>query len=303
MQNRHLVESISRHILDDGYQETPVEGLGLFRQSEPTAQRTAVLYEPSICVVAQGMKYAHIGQRTVTYDPASYLLSTLTLPVEMEIPDASPEAPFLGLVLCFDPMLVSTLLAEMDDFVEWPSATPEAGEAIASTPLTEDLARAIARLVDCIDDPLDAKVLGPNLVREILYEALRGPQGHLLRDRVLRDSHANRVARVVTYLEEHFNESLDIDSIAQHAGMSASALHHHFKQVTALSPMQFVKRLRLHQARALLISGRASSEAAFEVGYNSASQFSREFRRLFGVPPSQLRGPRASTTSSLVERP
>ena len=132
-------------------------------------------------------------------------------------------------------------------------------------------------------------MLGPTLIREILYEVLRGPNGHVLRNSLLREGSTNRVAQAVTFVEKNYQEPLDVETLARQAGMSTSALHHHFKQATALSPMQYVKKIRLHQARALLLSGRAAAEAAFEVGYNSPSQFSREFRRLFGVSPKEMR--------------
>ncbi len=136
---------------------------------------------------------------------------------------------------------------------------------------------------------MERRLLAAGVQRELLFEVLRGPNGQLLRNFVLRDGSAHRVARVVSFLEKNFREPLDVKAIAKRAGMSSSSLHEHFKRATALSPIQFVKRMRLHQARALLLSGRGASEAAFDVGYTSASQFSREFRRMFGHPPSQVR--------------
>ena len=282
-----LIAQVLHHTPVEGFSETPVPGLGLYRQSEPTTQPKPDIYGASICVIVQGTKRLQVGDRAITYDPWNYLISALTLPVEAEIPDATPEKPFLGFVIRFDPVLVGKLLAEIDDLVKWPQDPPR--QAISACPMTDSLVRVMSRLLDCIDDPADRKVLAGALIREALYEVLRGPHGWVLREQALRGGSTHRVARAVAFLEKNFREPLDIDTIARHAAMSPSALHQHFKHLTGLSPIQFVQRLRLHEARALLIGGRAAAEAGFEVGYNSPSQFSREFRRLFGIPPSRLR--------------
>ncbi len=281
-----LASLIARHTRVEGPTDTDVPGLVLMR-AHGSMKRRPVVYETSLCVVAQGSKCAHLGGRTFVYDPMHYLMCALTLPVESEIRTASAERPFLGLVLRFDPALVGQLLLEMDEFVAWSDAPPR--EAIVSGRMNAHLVRAMTRLVGCLDDPMEQNVLAPALTREILFEVLRGPHGHVLRSRVLRDGSAHRVARVVSFLEEHYAEPVDVAAMAKQAGMSQSALHHHFKEATTLSPMQFVKKMRLHKARTLILSGQGAAEAAFAVGYNSPSQFSREFRRLFGTPPSHVR--------------
>ncbi len=282
-----LIDQVLRHTSGEGLSETPVPGLGLYRQSEPTTQPMPVVYDPSICVITQGRKILRMDGRTIVYDPWNYLISALTLPIEAEIPEATHEKPFLGFVIRFDPVQVGKLLAEIDDLVQWPKDPPR--QAISACPMNDVLIRAMARLLGCIDDPTDRKVLAGALIREILYEVLRGPRGYVLRDQALRGGSTHQVARAVAYLEQNYRKPLDIETIARQAAMSPSALHQHFKQLTALSPIQYVQHLRLHQARALLLGGRAAAEAGFEVGYNSPSQFSREFRRLFGVPPSRIR--------------
>ena len=282
-----LAEQVMRHTPVEGLTETPVPELSLYRQSEPTAKAIPAIYDPSICVIVQGTKRLWVGDRAITYDPWNYLISALTLPVEAEVPEATPEEPFLGFVIRFDPVLVGKLLAEIDDLIAWPKDPPR--HAISACPMTDALARAMIRLLGCIEDPTDRKVLAEALIREILYEVLRGPRGWVLREQALRGGNTHRVARAVTFLEQHFREPVDVEAIARHVAMSPSALYQHFKQLTGLSPIQYVQRLRLHEARALLIGGRAAAEAGFEVGYNSPSQFSREFRRLFGMPPGQLR--------------
>ena len=287
MSNPKLIEQLLHHTPDQGFNETTIPQLRLYRRIHPTTEPMPAIYEPSICVIIQGSKRLLMGDRAVTYDPWNYLVNALTLPLHAEMPEASPDKPFLGFLIRFDPVDVGTLLAEIDNQVQWPLDPPP--QAISPCPLDEALAHTMNRLVGCLDDTLDRRILASGLIREILYRVLRGPKGWILREQALRGGKANQVARAVAYLEENFRENLDVESIARQAAMSPSALHQHFKQMTALSPMQYVQRLRLHQARALLLSGRAAAEAGFEVGYNSPSQFSREFRRLFGVPPSRVK--------------
>lgn len=286
VESNRLADLIREHTRNEGVTETPLEALVLTRISAPTV-KIPVVYGPSLCVVAQGAKRAHLGERSYTYDANHYLLCSLTLPVESELPWATPESPFLGAVLRIDTHLVGQILLEMEDFMHWPEAAGE--PVIVAGPVTEHLRRSIVRLLQTLEDPMDRAVLAPGLIREALYEVLRGPHGRLLRDCVLRNGSANRVSRVIRFLEENYRRPLDIDEIAKHAGMSASALHHHFRQATAMSPIQFVKKLRLHRARAMLIAGHPAGEAASEVGYTSPSQFSREFRRFFGLAPHQVR--------------
>jgi AraC-like DNA-binding protein len=168
------------------------------------------------------------------------------------------------------------------------SETRAAPGICISSPLTGRLRLSLIRLLRLLDDPLDCSILAPNLLYELHYEVLRGPHGYLLRNCVYNDSRSNRVAPIVHYIEENFRRSLDIDTIARVAGMSASTLHQYFREVTSMSPMQFVKSLRLHQARMLLLSGSQASEACYRVGYSSPSQFSREFKRFFGDLPSEV---------------
>lgn len=286
-----VIAQVLRHASDEGFTETPVPGLRVFRQSVPTVRPMPTIYDPSICVITQGTKRLRVGDRAITYDPWNYLISAFTLPVEAEIPEATPEEPFLGFVIRFDPVLVAKLLAEIDDLMEWPKNPPR--EVIGACPMTEDLLRTLTRLLGCIDDATDRRVLAAGLIRETLYQVLRGPRGWVLREQALRGGSTRQVGRAVAFLEQRFREPLDVETIARNAAMSPSALHQHFKQLTGLSPIQYVQRLRLHEARALLLGGRTAAEAGFEVGYKSPSQFSREFRRLFGVPPSQLRSVKA----------
>ncbi|MEM9555618.1 MAG: AraC family transcriptional regulator [Acidobacteriota bacterium] len=281
-----LVDIALRHAPHTGFTDTDVLGLRFYRQDTPSLEPMPVVYEPSVCVIVQGEKRLRFGERILTYDPGHYLVNALTVPIEAEIPEASAERPFLGFLLRFESVQLGKLLAEIDE-------RPEPDEAIWQTMdtcrLDDDLVRAFTRLLRCLDDSTDLRILAGSLVREILYEVLRGPGGHLLRAQAARGGRARQVGQAVAFVEANYREPLTVDAIAREAAMSPSALHQHFKQLTALSPMQYVQRYRLHQARALLHNGHAAAEAGHEVGYRSPSQFSREFRRLFRVPPSQVR--------------
>lgn len=282
-----LAQLIARHAPHEGSFPTPIPGLSVVRITQPMARRP-VLYGASLCVVAQGQKRARIEDHTVVYDRLHYLVCALPLPVESEIEHASPEQPFLGAVLDLDMSELGRLLLELEDLMTWPAHDGQS-PALATSRMTQDFERAMTRLLEVADDPVRRRVLSPLLLREVYFEALRGAQGPQLRHCVLHDGHARQVAKVVHFLEHHYRGPVDVESMAKHAGMSASALHQHFKQVTSLTPMQYVKKLRLHHARAAMLSGKGASEAAIEVGYASPSQFSRDFRRFFGFAPTQVR--------------
>lgn len=282
-----LVQHIARLSTGPGVTQTPWPGLLAARVTAPMA-RTPVVYTPSLCVVAQGRKVAYLGDQTFEYNPSSYLLVSLPLPIESEIVEASEAEPLVAAVVNFDRGRVGKLLVEMEAFVQG-QPTSGASSSVAPCDMTDRVHDALNRFLSAVADPMTRQVLGPGLERELIFEILRGPNGHLLRNFVLRDGSTHRVASVVSYLETNFREPLDVKAMAKRAGMSSSSLHEHFKRATSLSPTQFVKRMRLHEAHAQLLSGRGASEAAFDVGYSSPSQFSREFRRMFGQAPSQVR--------------
>ncbi len=285
----HLQSLLHRLAVRPGVIQTDWPGLVVARLEQPV-KRTPVVYAPSLCVVAEGQKLAYLGDRVFEYNPHNYLLCSLPLPIESEIPAATPERPVLATVLRFNLALLGRLLVEMEEFeefIDWPVDTTV--PAVAPCEMTPRVRAALIRLLQVVQHPMERRVLGPGTERELLFEVLRGPNGNLLRNFVLRDGSAHRVSRVVSFLEKHFREPLDIKSIAEQAGMSSSSLHQHFKRATSLSPIQFIKRMRLHEARAMLLRGCGASEVAFDVGYTSPSQFSREFRRMFGQSPTQVR--------------
>jgi AraC-like DNA-binding protein len=269
----------------NGRQSTAWPGLEIVREDHPIA-RTPVVYEPCLCVIAQGCKRAYLGNEAFTYDPLHYLVVAVPLPIESEVVEASPDQPYLALRLRLQAATISDLLLEIgDDAGPHGNGAPQRG--IYISPVSDALYGALLRLVGALDHPADRRVLAPMAEREVLYHLLVGEQGEQLRAVALRDSHAHRIARVLRYLQMHYDQPLDIATIAEVASMSPSTLHHTFRDVTNSSPLQYLKQIRLHQARLLMLhDGLGAGEAAHRVGYGSDSQFSREYRRLFGVPPS-----------------
>lgn len=276
-----LVERIARAIRWDGTTQ-PLQGLYLSRSSVPLEPLHSVL-EPSLCVIAQGSKEVLLGESRYQYDPLHYLLATVELPRVSQVLEASRERPYLSLRLELAPALVGAVMSEAGL-----SALPGPADmrAITVSPLDVSLLDAIVRLVRLLDSPAEAPVLLPLIMREIIYRLMVGEQGPQLRHLALLGGYTPRIARAVERLRHDFDQPLSIESLARELGMSVSGLHHHFKAVTALSPLQFQKRLRLLEARRLMLGEDLdAASAAFRVGYHDASHFNREYKSLFGVPP------------------
>jgi AraC-like DNA-binding protein len=273
--------AVERQTGTDGVFETAVPALRLSRFSAPT-DLVAVVYEPCLCVVAQGAKEVILEGETYRLDPARSLLVSVDLPVAARVVEGSPGQPYLAVRLALDPAVVGEFLA---DGAAAPTPGPPA-RAIAVTPVEPPLLDAVRRLVDLLESLKDVQPLAPLVLREITYRVLCGPQGARLRQIAAAGAPAHRIARAVRWLKDHFAEPLRVEALARQVGMSPSAFHLHFKGVTALSPLQYQKRLRLQAARRLMLAGGLdAAEAAFRVGYESPSQFGREYRRLFGAPP------------------
>jgi AraC-like DNA-binding protein len=285
-----LAERIARAVPDDGFTE-PLDGLWLRRASGPTETVHGVS-TPAFCVIAQGSKEIWLGGECYRYDPAHYLMATSALPVASRITEASVERPFLNLLLRLDPALVGSVMVEAGYPVP---RTQSAVRAIDVSPLDADLLDAVVRLVRLLDAPTDARVLAPLFTREIFYRLLVGKQGDRLRQIATLGGHTHRIAKAINRLRDDFDRPLRIESLAQELGMSVSGFHQHFKEVTAMSPLEFQKQLRLQEARRLML-GEAldAAGAGYRVGYNDAAQFTREYKRLFGEPPmrdvERLRG-------------
>lgn len=285
-----LVERIGRAVQKDGVEE-PLPGLHLARSSVPHQPLHSVV-EPSICVIVQGSKEVLLGERRYHYDPTHYLLTTVTLPRVSQVLSASKERPYLSLRLELDPSLVSSVAVEADH--AW-SKQQAAVSAITVSLLDDHLREAFVRLVRLVDSPDHARVLGPLITREILYWLLMGEQGSRLRHLALQGGYTPDIVQAVQRLRQHFDQPLRIEEMAQDMGMSVSGFHHHFKALTALSPLQFQKQVRLQEARRLMLSEDLdATRAAYRVGYQDAAYFNREYKSLFGVPPmrdvQRLRG-------------
>jgi len=276
-----LAERIARALPRDGTVE-PQPDLHFRRHSTPTDQVHG-FYEPAFCVIAQGSKEILLGEKSFRYDPAHYLISTVELPLGGQVVDASPERPYLGFRLVLDPSVVTSVMVESclvqprgDDCVK----------AVDVSPLDANLLDATLRLVRLIDTPSEYRALAPLVVREIVYRLLTGAQGRRLRHLATFGGQAHRMVRAVEKLRENFDKPLRIEDLARELGMSVSGFHAHFKVVTAMSPLQFQKQLRLQEARRLMLSENLdAAEAAYRVGYDDASHFSREYKRHFGEPP------------------
>jgi AraC-like DNA-binding protein len=247
---------------------------------EPTAP-APVLFQPMMCFVLRGAKEVTIGNRRLRYDPASYFIATLDLPASGCILRASRSEPYLSATLMLDRRTLAELIVDV------PAPDTESSASFGTSPITPDLLDAWLRLLQLLDAPNDIAVLAPLIEREILYRLLAGPQGHVLRQVVSSDARLARVHQAVNWIRSHFDEPMRIDRLARIAGMSAASFHRHFKAVTAMSPLQYQKLLRLQQARRLLVANEDAARAGYAVGYESASQFSREYARLFGAPPAR----------------
>ena len=281
-----------RFVTGKGYSPSPVPQVKIL-YGDTFCQRQPVMYEPGIVIVFQGHKVGYCGNKVFQYDPRNYLLMTVPLPFECET-FASPEQPLVGLAVNIDTQVLQDLLIDIgdDDYLMKPRRE---SCGINLAPLTEEMLCATERLLDVMEKPLDARVLGPQIVRELLYHVLRGNCGASLQELVNRHTHFSQIAKALRRIENQYAENLSVEQLAYDVNMSVSAFHHNFKAMTNTSPLQYVKSYRLHKARLLMVhDGLKASTAATRVGYESASQFSREFKRMFGVTPSdelaRLRG-------------
>jgi AraC-like DNA-binding protein len=276
-----LAERIARALPEDGAVE-PLKGLHLNRSSTPTGPLYGVS-KPSFCVIAQGSKEVLLGDSRYRYDPAHYLLATVELPVVGQVIEASAEQPYLSLRLELDPALVGSVMVEAGHL----SARSQGDvRALDVSPLDAELLDATVRLLRLLGSPAEERILRPLITREIVYRLLRGDQGNRLRHLALLGGNTDRIAEAVERLRREFNQPLRIDSLAREMGMSVSGFHHHFKAVTAMSPLQFQKQIRLQEARRILLGENLdAASAGYRVGYDDASQFSREYKRMFGQPP------------------
>jgi AraC-like DNA-binding protein len=279
-----LAEILARHAHGDGIHESPIKGVGLIRASAPTMPMP-VVYEPTLCLVAQGRKQVVLGTKAYVYDAAKYLVASVDLPVMGSVIEASEARPYLCLRLDLDMAGLSDL-ALRHPAPEAAGSAPPVGMALNET--TPELLEAAARLAGLLDVPRDIEELAPLVVREILYRLLTGPGNRLVRHMARADSRLNQIARAIAWIRAHYAEAWNIDALAGVAGMSRSSFHAHFKAVTSMSPLEFRTQLRLQEARRIMVAEATdAASAGFRVGYESPSQFSRDYGRAFGMPPAR----------------
>jgi AraC-like DNA-binding protein len=279
---RELVQVIDRFAKHDGTHETQIPALRFIRASR-LSEPVYSVYEPSLCIVAQGSKVVMLGQESYKYDPSSYLTASVHLPITGQVVEASRETPYLSLQLQFDMNQILDIIQASEHAVR---TNREPGRGLVVSQMNDKLDDAVLRLVKLLEAPQDIPVLAPYAIREIIYRVLQNEQNAALEQFALIGSHAQRIAKVIERLNRDFALPLRVDELAAEARMSASSLYDYFKEVTGMSPMQYQKQIRLQEARRLLLTETiVAAEAAFQVGYESPSHFSREYARMFGLPP------------------
>ncbi|WP_051953762.1 AraC family transcriptional regulator [Xenophilus azovorans] len=279
-----IARIVDRYCATQGDGPTPVPGLAVGRATAPIPP-TSYVFEPSLCISARGSKRVRLGQETFVYDEDNFLLTTFGLPSIIEVSQASDATPYTALQIELDLPMARQVISDLDvrGIVSHPG-----GPGMATGPVDADLLDAVVRLVRLLERPGDIPFLQALVHREILYRILLGPTAARLRQLVQIGTQTSRVARAIERLRRDFTKRLSVDELAEESGMGVSTLHHHFRELTTMSPLQFQKQLRLHEARRLMLNEDAdAASAAFQVGYESVTQFSREYRRQFGAPPAR----------------
>ena len=274
-----LCALLERHCQQE-FTTTAVPRLNLSRADQPTKPREAIYY-PLLCVVAQGRKQVFVGDTVFDYDPSTYLIATVGLPAIGQV----TKAPYLGLTYGLDLEVLASLQLAMPTHAHRRTAT---SGGLAVNPLDAGLLDPLLRLLRLLDRPEEIPIMGPLIEREIHYRLLLGPQREMLGQLATPTSHLSQIGRAFNFIRQHYNQFLRVDELARLAGMSTPTFHRHFRAVTAMSPLQYQKQIRLQEARRLLQTQSAKANSvAYQVGYESSSQFSREYRRVFGIPPSE----------------
>ncbi|MEJ4044722.1 AraC family transcriptional regulator [Erwinia sp. SLM-02] len=268
----------------EGYNLTALPDVRILRADRPLA-RTPVLYDPGIVIVCQGSKRGYFGQQTYLYDEQHYLAVSVPVPFVMET-DASAERPLLAIYMHLDFQLATELMLQIGQHGTPPP--PAAPQSMMSSPMDDAVKTAVLSLLEALNDPLEAWILGPGRVRELYFRVLTGAQGNAMRAALALQGQFGKIGKVLERIHATYAEPLTLTQLATEAGMSVPTFHHHFKAITRMPPMQYVKSVRLHQARMLMVRQQLTAAAAsYAVGYESPSQFNREFKRLFGLPPAE----------------
>ncbi|EJG1724016.1 AraC family transcriptional regulator N-terminal domain-containing protein [Vibrio parahaemolyticus] len=279
-----LAKLIDRWTGNANQYDTPISGLRFSRWTTPTPP-TSYTHNPSICLIAQGRKRVLLGEESFIYDANHFLISSVDLPIIANIIEASEEQPYLGLIMELDLTEISQLIVDSElAFAQ----SKEAQKGIAVGELSESLLDAFVCLAELLDEGQNIKILAPIIKREIFYRLLMSEQGTRLHQIVTAGSHSHQIAKAIDWLKNNFVKPLSVGDLASYTGMSKSSFYTHFRSMTSMTPLQFQKKLRLSEARRLMLTENLDAMAAtFKVGYESPSQFSREYSRLFGAPPSK----------------
>ncbi|ELB2037320.1 AraC family transcriptional regulator [Vibrio parahaemolyticus] len=279
-----LAKLIDRWTGNANQYDTPISGLRFSRWTTPTPP-TSYTHNPSICLIAQGRKRVLLGEESFIYDANHFLISSVDLPIIANIIEASEEQPYLGLIMELDLTEISQLIVDSElSFTQ----SKEVQKGIAVGELSESLLDAFVRLAELLDEGQNIKILAPIIKREIFYRLLMSEQGTRLHQIVTAGSHSHQIAKAIDWLKNNFVKPLSVGDLASFTGMSKSSFYTHFRSMTSMTPLQFQKKLRLSEARRLMLTENLDAMAAtFKVGYESPSQFSREYNRLFGAPPSK----------------
>jgi AraC-like DNA-binding protein len=279
-QSQRMVRLLTKLAPNEGYNLSHLPDVRFLRSNRPMSV-TPVLYEPGIVVVCQGRKRGFLGDISYIYDAQHYLAVSVPVPFTMET-DASEKEPLLAIYFRLDFKVLADLLLELEGL----NTTNAEPQRMFATAMDEKMSASVLRFLEAMDEPVEAKVLGKALVKEIYLRVLTGEQGASMRAALANEGQFGKVAKAIKKIHRSYSDKLDVEQLAQEAGMSAPSFYAHFKNVTATSPMQYLKSTRLHQARLLMArNGLTAATACLQVGYESASQFSREFKRLFGRSP------------------
>ncbi|NIA55016.1 AraC family transcriptional regulator [Massilia sp. TW-1] len=281
LRQRHIVTLVRDLAPSAGYTLSRLAGVR-FMRADAAIARVPVLYEPSIVFVVQGRKRGFLDGVVYTYDPHHYLVLSVPLPFESDTL-ATPDAPMLAVSVAIDLRVAAEVVLALDQRYRH---APRDAVGICSTPLDDRLGDALLRLLEALCSDDDARILGPAIVRELLYRVLTGPQGGAIHAALTQQSHFGRIGKALRRIHAAYDQPVDVAMLAAEAGMSLASFHAHFKAVTRTTPIQYLKTTRLHKARLLMVQDGVSAATASQlVGYESSSQFSREFKRFFGRPP------------------
>lgn len=279
-----FTELIERHTNGDGKHKTVIPSLSITRFSQVTGPHYGV-HNPSLCIIAQGLKQLTLAQENFIYGPNEYLLSSVDLPISGQVIEASADAPYLAIKLEFTPSEILEVLHNSQIKI---IRKEKAKRGLSVNQLEGTLLDAVIRLVRLLDEPKDIPALAPLITKEIIYRLLQGKQGAILEQMAIEESSTYQISDAIKYIMNNFHQPFRIEDLAEIANLSVSSFHRQFKEVTAMSPIQFQKQLRLQEARRLLLTESTdATDAAFRVGYESPSQFSREYSRMFGLPPKE----------------